>query len=130
MVKRKLFQKALKDNRYLVRARFSILTKYPIYGLNEKQKKAMQNIKNVSKMLNGIAKQMQQIKQVENEKVEIFNNLRQGIREQMRGGTNQPSARFLNKRSKSLESGVSNESHTGSIKDLLKKEDQLKKLNE
>jgi len=81
VVKRKLFQKALKDNRYLVRARFSILTKYPIYGLSEKQHKAMQNIKNVSKTLNTISKQMQQMKQMETDKVDIMTNLRQGIRD-------------------------------------------------
>jgi hypothetical protein len=40
-MRQKLFNKAMNDNRYLIRSRYAILAKYPLYGIKGLQKKAM-----------------------------------------------------------------------------------------
>lgn len=55
-IRKKLLMKAIKDNRYLCQARYKVLTKNPLYGLRQKQKKALNNIKDIHKQLNEISK--------------------------------------------------------------------------
>ena len=50
-IKKKLFNKAIIDNKNLIRDRLEVLKKNPMYGLKHKQKEAFENIKQISQSI-------------------------------------------------------------------------------
>jgi hypothetical protein len=103
--------KAIKDNKYLCSARVKVLTKNPIYGLEAKQKKALNNIKDIHKQLNEINKGF--------------------IQEKLQSSVFKMSTRKLVvKNNKASSISVSRQSSFDSLNGLTKKDVQLKEIND